>query len=195
MNLTRDNYHEFIIVADNSCWIWTLGGSTVGYGAVYFNKKSQTAHRAFYQLFKGEIPKGLHIDHLCSVRRCVNPDHLRAVTIAENVLASHSQSLTAIQARQTHCKNGHELKEPLCRISKHGYRSCRACARSYMAARRAKAGLCKKRRCKLCVDDILEIRNRKRAGENRVELAKEFGVHPHTITKIVSGGTWKHLPL
>jgi hypothetical protein len=41
-------------------------------------------HRLVYELVRGPIPAGQHIDHLCGVRRCVNPDHLEAVTQAIN---------------------------------------------------------------------------------------------------------------
>ena len=32
----------------------------------------------------GSIPDGLHLDHLCRVPACVNPEHLEPVTLAEN---------------------------------------------------------------------------------------------------------------
>lgn len=35
-------------------------------------------------MWKGEIPHGLEIDHLCNKPTCCNPDHLEAVTRAEN---------------------------------------------------------------------------------------------------------------
>jgi len=47
-------------------------------------RRWQQAHRVFYQLFRGPIPAGLHLDHLCRVASCANPDHLEAVTPAEN---------------------------------------------------------------------------------------------------------------
>ena len=42
------------------------------------------AHRASYELAKGPIPDGMHLDHLCRVTCCINPDHLEPVTNREN---------------------------------------------------------------------------------------------------------------
>jgi hypothetical protein len=44
------------------------------------------AHRVSYEAAYGPIPAGLHIDHLCRVRKCVRPEHLEAVTQGENNL-------------------------------------------------------------------------------------------------------------
>lgn len=41
-------------------------------------------HRIAYELYKGKIPRGLTIDHLCMNTWCQNPTHLEAVTIEEN---------------------------------------------------------------------------------------------------------------
>ncbi|HTE68439.1 MAG TPA: HNH endonuclease signature motif containing protein [Actinomycetes bacterium] len=45
----------------------------------------QRAHRVFYELYVGPIPDGFQIDHICSNKLCVKPDHLHAVTALENV--------------------------------------------------------------------------------------------------------------
>lgn len=42
------------------------------------------AHRVAYELYKGKIPPGLTVDHLCFNRLCQKPQHLEAVTIQEN---------------------------------------------------------------------------------------------------------------
>ena len=71
-------------INEKGCWIWQGAIGRHGYGQVRWNNKSTVAHRATYEIYKGKIPKGLIIDHLCSVKSCVNPDHLEAVTLSEN---------------------------------------------------------------------------------------------------------------
>lgn len=68
----------------NDCWLWRAA-TTVGYGV--FKRATKVlvyAHRWSYEHHVGPIPEGLHIDHLCRVRACVNPAHLEPVTLAEN---------------------------------------------------------------------------------------------------------------
>ena len=70
------------------CWLWVGATKRDGYSSFRFEGKTSGAHIYSYRHFKGEIPKGLEIDHLCFVRNCVNPEHLEAVTTSENVLRS-----------------------------------------------------------------------------------------------------------
>ncbi|MDD7930099.1 HNH endonuclease signature motif containing protein [Microbacterium thalli] len=65
----------------DGCWIWTGAVSTSGYGRL----GDDYAHRVSYVLAKGAIPAGLQIDHLCFQKLCINPEHLEAVTQAENL--------------------------------------------------------------------------------------------------------------
>lgn len=69
------------------CWFWARGINNItGYGVIWDIglQRNVSAHRAVYEALVGIIPKGLEIDHLCMVRRCINPKHLEAVTHKEN---------------------------------------------------------------------------------------------------------------
>lgn len=69
---------------ETGCLEWTLGFTTTGYGQFAWGHlnggpMTTTAHRAAWWLFKGEVPKGMHILHKCNNRKCVewdSPGHL-----------------------------------------------------------------------------------------------------------------------
>lgn len=88
-----------------SCWLWTGGTGRNGYGDVYFDGRMQKAHRIVYRIFKGPIPEGLVLDHLCRIRRCVNPDHLEPVTHRENTI--RGIGFASVNHRKTTCPRGH----------------------------------------------------------------------------------------
>lgn len=114
----------------DTCWLWTAGTNGNGYGMIKANKIKTYAHRVSYELYKGKIPAGLTIDHLCRVKLCVNPDHLEAVTSDENNRRSPF-TVTSINRAKTHCKNGHEFNENNTRLSKQNKRTCIICYRKW----------------------------------------------------------------
>lgn len=67
------------------CWDWVAGRDGGGYGTVRRHGRVLKAHRYIYELFRGPINTNIgHLDHLCRVRHCVNPDHLEPVTAQLN---------------------------------------------------------------------------------------------------------------
>ena len=104
------------------CWLWQGYCTPEGYGQ--FDKKY--AHRLIWELLIGPIPDQLTIDHLCRVRRCLNPAHLEVVTNKENILRGNSMS--ARYARRTHCVHGHEFtEENTGKVRGRDGRICRTC--------------------------------------------------------------------
>lgn len=78
------------------CWLWLSGddgrGNWWGHGAYGRilrpgTRRVMQAHRYVYETFKGPIPEGYDVDHMCAkwaldvkaIRKCVNPDHLQAI--------------------------------------------------------------------------------------------------------------------
>jgi hypothetical protein len=118
---------------NTGCWNWRGNLNNKGYGYLNSHGKHYLAHRISYELFVGEIPEGLTIDHLCRNRRCVNPSHLEPVTLRENIL--RGENFTAYQARQTHCKRGHPLFGSNLYISLQGNRRCRTCDKMHQRLR------------------------------------------------------------
>lgn len=126
---------------NTGCWLWFRATTAKGYGSLKENGRDVHAHRVAYEAFRGPIPPGLQIDHLCRVRCCVNPDHLEAVTQRENLLRGVGRC--AINARKEHCKRGHPLSGDNLIVYPNGYRNCRECRnmadRQRRAVRRKKA--------------------------------------------------------
>lgn len=118
------------------CWVWIGTAIQAGYGSLRINKKHHLAHRLSYQIHKGKIPAGLCIDHLCRNRRCINPEHLEAVTQRENILRGISPG--AIGARASACSHGHPfVPENTSPMRVHGKivgRRCLACHRKRQLA-------------------------------------------------------------
>ena len=70
---------------EGQCWDWLGCHNEDGYGFKHWNGKSTPAHQLAYKFVKGAVPDGLELDHLCLNRGCCNPEHLEAVTHAENM--------------------------------------------------------------------------------------------------------------
>ena len=109
------------------CWPWA--GKTVnGYGYLSRRRRDDEhlyAHRASYEQFKGAIPGGYQIDHLCRNRSCVNPDHLEAVTQRENLLRGEAPTIK--RYRDGVCSKGHRVAGNNAISNGRGGKVCRRC--------------------------------------------------------------------
>lgn len=109
------------------CWIWRGTISVKGYGVIGVRDKVVYAHRAVYIAYKGPIPEGLELDHLCRNTSCVNPEHLEPVAHKENCRRGSAAQVNAnLQLSKTHCPKGHSYTGANLYVWK-GKRSCRIC--------------------------------------------------------------------
>lgn len=91
---TIEDLLDRVVVSPCGCWLYAGGSSGEGnYPRILRpgTRNAMAAHRYVHETFKGPIPPGWHVDHLCRrwhcdepehallIRRCVNPDHLEAV--------------------------------------------------------------------------------------------------------------------
>ena len=109
----------------SGCWLWTGALVPKGYGSIWNGEKVVAAHRLTWTLLGGPIPPGMQIDHLCRVRCCVNPAHLRIVTPSQNTHATGSVAVAARHSAKVRCPKcgGAYSRFPY----DHGRRRCRPC--------------------------------------------------------------------
>ncbi len=108
------------------CWEWTGGVNKDGYGQVGDSGGTIGAHRASAELFKGGIPTGKLVMHICDNRRCVNPDHL---SFGSSRINSQDMVVKGRHGNQkkTVCKRGHALTGENLYVEPAGGRRCRTC--------------------------------------------------------------------
>lgn len=147
----------------DGCWIWAGGLRSNGYGsfAVKHARDGRwtftTAHRWAFMDQVFIIGNDLEVDHLCRVRACVRPDHLEAVTVAENrrrrdikYAPPVDRTIRPIPAVPvppppekrnllTHCKNGHAYADRGWAKNGKG-RTCAACREAQNARKRTGTG-------------------------------------------------------
>jgi hypothetical protein len=146
----------------DTCWLWTGGRNSHGYGIFDLNGRAEHAHRAVLILTGTILQPGQWACHRCDVRLCVRPAHLyvgdattnNRDTAARNP-ASHirapgtgtriSAGLRAhyaahpdshFERRMTHCSRGHAYDDANTRWTPAGKRDCRACGRIKAKAHR-----------------------------------------------------------
>lgn len=126
--LMEEPLHRFmdkVDIGDNLCWLFPYV-DRFGYSRLYFGRSPEKGHRLMYRIFKGEIPNGYEIDHLCSVKNCINPDHLEAVP--------HKENMARLFASMRSCRRGHMYTADSHRVvkyknDKYPSRLCLACQR------------------------------------------------------------------
>lgn len=113
-----ERFWEKVLKTD-SCWLWQGAISDTGYGAFNAGDRNVSAHRFTYELEHGKQPSDRHLDHLCRVRACCNPEHLDLVSPKENQHRGEA-------GPKSLCSRGHSMDDAYIRPDI-GTRMCRTC--------------------------------------------------------------------
>lgn len=134
---------------NTGCWIWSgMCSRKHRYGYFWYSGVNVLAHRWIWQQTNGAIPASFDIDHICRVRECVNPRHLRAVTRRDNLMAPGSLSIVNKNYLKTSCHRGHPLTQDNVYVFNGNHRACRLCKQ--IAQRKVDAKRKEARRAKTC---------------------------------------------
>ncbi len=147
----------------NDCWEWLAGRNALGYGAFGVDGRTRMATHVALTLDGRPRPGALIALHSCDNPGCVNPQHLRWGTDAEN----QQDMIDRGRARRLFGEDHwmHKRPERIRRRANHP-------------------------RAKLTEADVREIRAAPRHRGTGIELAARFGVRPAAISKIRLGQLW-----
>lgn len=119
-------------VLKTPCWVWLAGLRSYEpgkrYGSFRVNGRTVYSHKFSYETYRGKVPSGLVLDHLCRNTLCANPHHLEVVTNQKNIL--RGLGLAAQNASKTECPQGHRYDKTNTLVAKNGRRYCRVCGRA-----------------------------------------------------------------
>lgn len=135
--------------SSNGCVEW-IGDRSEGYGRIVVGYRGQgkplrrRAHVVLWEMWRGPVPAGMELDHLCRNRARVNPVHLEPVTHIINVQRGALPALMRDpdwrprRTQNAFCKHGHEMVgENVGHTG--GRRVCRACRRATTRKQRSVA--------------------------------------------------------
>lgn len=79
MNIKERLMKHVKVNPETNCWEWQGYKYKGGYGLMRTGGAEaprESSHRVSYKIYRGEIPNGLFVLHLCNNPACVNPEHL-----------------------------------------------------------------------------------------------------------------------
>ena len=152
---------------NTGCHIWVGDFDPSGYGVI----EGRAAHRVAVERSGRLIFPYEHVDHVCCVTMCVNPDHLEIVSRSENIARLHEMVALGMQ---TVCMNGH--------VRKVGSR-CREC----LPGPKKRKARVPRRSTGSGSSDVWAVRSIAELGISQAEFSRLAGVTPMMVSRWASG--------
>lgn len=190
-----DRFYRQCQVADG-CWDWQGAIDGKGYGALTFHGRQFRAHQVAWEIATGApVPDGKIIGHTCDRPICVRHDDTGVYEVAGVLYERHGHLWLATVAANSAdmVQKGRSLTGDRSPSRIHSGRLARG---DQNGARQHPERLLRGEHvntAKLKASQVLEIRERRAAGESSKSLALAFGVHQNLIWMIHRRLVWKHL--
>lgn len=123
---SKDEIEEKLLndvwIIPNGCWVKPVNEHNNGYSRISLGRARGYcySHIVAHEQWIGPVPTGKVVMHKCDNRACINPQHIKLGTQAENMQDMKNKG----RALKDMCYQGH----PLIRyIDKNGYSRCVTC--------------------------------------------------------------------
>lgn len=200
--------------SEQGCLEWLGAIRPDGYGKFGYKKFQTLAHIYAYKRAFGEQSEDAVIRHTCDNRKCVNPDHLRTGTHADNVEDKVSKNRHCFGEGHSNSKLTEQEVTEICDLMKNKTFMQKDIAKLYGVCKHT-VYLIKKGKMwrytgvapkpanndrkkvsneharKLTKEQALEIRSAINTGV--ASLARRYRVSVGTVRNIRSGASWKHI--
>lgn len=193
----------------DGCWEFQ-GHSEGGYGRLQVNGRHAFAHVASWVIHNGPLPVDKVVAHSCDNRKCVRPDHLEAITQTQNMRDMVARGRDGSEKRSGDRNYKTKITEAqaveICEALKNKTATIRSLAKKlgvtfnavYHIAlgkrRGVPASIASKQR-RMPPEDVLKIRHLHASGVTGVDIGKQLGWGPKTISKVINGHTHKRIQL
>jgi hypothetical protein len=127
-----DRVEKHITIDENGCHLFTGCLNHDGYGRIGKDGKNVYIHREVFKKHNPEIEMTGVIMHTCDKPNCVNPEHLKHGTVADNVadMVAKGRRVTVKGSNQPDAKL-HEKDIPAIRLRLQTNESCTTIGRDY----------------------------------------------------------------